>query len=275
MPAYWFSIAVVLFVVIFQKLTTGTNSVTILPKDFVSTSATLTLLTYPFSTFPTINWVYWSLTYELFFYLIVTLSLCFSKYFRLPFLLFISILALVIPVVQQGPLFFLNQWPAFVLGVGVYLLYNKQDFKQIFFAILLIAISFITLTKNFFWSGQIAYCIAAIIATLLIMLSHHIKIKNNPFSKLGDYSYAVYLIHVPVGCYLIGAFKNPAIQKNIFLNISFDLFTYILISCLSFLIFEYIESPCIQAGKLFSKKYFTNTKSNKKSILIPIDTIPH
>lgn len=275
MPTYWLSLIIVLVVVIAQKLITGYNSLTLLPKDFISISTVLTLLTDPFSKVPTINWVYWSLTYELFFYLVITISLYFSKHFRLPFLLLISFLALVIPVVPHGPLFFLQHWPTFALGLGVFLLYNKQDSKYEILGILLIAISLASITKNFLLSGQIAYSLAALIGTLLIILSHHIRLKNNLSSKLGDYSYAVYLIHVPVGVYLIGALKTQNIQKNILLNVIFDLLTYAIVSCISFLIFKFIESPIIQKGKLISKKYFLNPKHNKQVLILEIDTISH
>lgn len=262
-PAYWLSILIVLAVVIFQKVTTGFNSVTVLPKDFVGISAVLTLLTRPFSSIPTINWVYWSLTYELFFYFIITISLSFRKNLELPFLLFVSILALIIPSVPQGILFFLDNWPFFALGLGVYLFYNKQHSNQRSSGILLIAISIITLAKNFLWSSHIAYCAAGIMATLIIIVSHHIAIKKNILSKLGDYSYAVYLIHVPIGCYFLGAFKNQNIQNNIFLNMIFDFFTYVFISYLAHLIFKYIERPAIQLGRNISKKYFIQSYRNE------------
>ncbi|MBC7913692.1 MAG: acyltransferase [Pyrinomonadaceae bacterium] len=275
MPAYWFSLLIVLFVVIIQTLITGYNSITLLPKDIISISAVLTLLTDPFTSIPTINWVYWSLTYELFFYFVVTFSLFFSKSFTLPFLIFISLLSLIIPSESNGPLFFLYHWPTFALGLGVYLLYHKQDSKHWTFCILIFAITLISLTKTFLLSGQITYVAAALIGALLIVLSHHIKLNNNLFSKLGDYSYAIYLIHVPIGVYLIGALKTQDIQKKILLNILFDLLTYAIVFSISFLIFKYIESPFIQKGKLISKKYFFNPKNSKQALKLEIDTIPH
>ena len=74
---YWASLAVVLGTVAIRYLWTGTNDVTPLPRDSWSWLATLILVTHPASSVPTINWVYWSLTYEVAFYLIVALGLAF------------------------------------------------------------------------------------------------------------------------------------------------------------------------------------------------------
>ncbi|WP_419788619.1 hypothetical protein [Mucilaginibacter sp. SP1R1] len=65
-PPYWFSIIIVGIVIICSIVTNGANSIAILPKSGKDILATITLLTTPFSSVPIINWVYWTLTFELF-----------------------------------------------------------------------------------------------------------------------------------------------------------------------------------------------------------------
>lgn len=77
---YWASIAVVLAVVAARKIITGVNDVTYLPRGFGEVFATLSLTTKPVSNVGAINWVYWTLSYEVAFYLIVAGSLLIAKF---------------------------------------------------------------------------------------------------------------------------------------------------------------------------------------------------
>ena len=131
-PPYWFSILIVLFVVLVSLIVIKTNSVAVLPKTIPGMLATVSLLTVPFSGTQVMNWVYWTLTYEIFFYIVIWLFLLFPNKHKIYWLLLISILALVLPVYSRGPLFFLKQWPVFCLGLVIYrVLHNsKQEIWQ-------------------------------------------------------------------------------------------------------------------------------------------------
>lgn len=252
-PPYLFSLLITLIAIIISKMMTGYNSMAVLPKNLSDILITLTLFTYPFSQVGPINWVYWSLTCELIFYIIVCLSLVLPSNIRLLFLLIISLFALFVPVVLAGPLFFLKSWPVFALGFCIYFIQAK---KNRVLTLLLIIINCAALVNNFLLTYQIPYFITTIAAILLISISIKFKLRNNIFSKAGDYSYSVYLLHVPIGIYVLGFLKKTAIQQNIGYNMVYDILTYAIVFIAAYFTFRFIESPSINLGKRIQKANF-------------------
>jgi len=247
-PVFWFSMGVVFIAVAFSIGINGYNSVTKLPSDISSIILSIFLLTTPFSKVEVINWVYWSLTYEIFFYLIIWLYLCLPNKIRYPWLLIISILAIFIPKHEHWFFFFVKHWPAFLLGIGIYLLSLKKDYNR---GSLLLGFAIVGLVYNV--SHQQYYQIACLLTVFSIWIGEHILLKENFFTKLGDYSYAIYLIHVPIGVYIFGSIKQmDFIQKHIVLNIIWDLFLYTIIIGIAKYIFIKIEKPFILIGKKLS-----------------------
>jgi peptidoglycan/LPS O-acetylase OafA/YrhL len=163
----------------------------------------------------------------------------------------------------RGALFILKNWPPFAIGVCIYFIYGQKNKAA---SLVLLLVSSLALIKNFMLNNELPYFIATVIATVLICLGLKYKLKNNTFSKLGDYSYSVYLLHVPLGAFLMGHYKTPVIQQNIYFNIGYDTVTYLLTLGAAYLSFKFIELPSIKAGKQFSQKL-----SGKKVKLINQD----
>jgi peptidoglycan/LPS O-acetylase OafA/YrhL len=258
-PPYWVSIVIVVFAACFQKLYIGSNAVHYIPRNITGILATLTLTTTPFTNINTMNWVYWTLTCELFFYLSVCLILLFNKNFMVYFLIAISLLAAVLPPQKTGLLFFLDQWPAFGLGICIYYFFKGSNAVSRFYFATLLLINLFNLFHRFYFSD---YTIAALLTFSLIFVSHYIKSSANMFSKLGQHSYSVYLIHVPVGVYIIGLFESKYIQQNAIVNFIYDLTVYAFISLLAWLIYNRVEKPSIAYGREISTMYF-NGKPQK------------
>ena len=254
-PAYWFSLIIVLFTALAFKLVTGFNYVAVFPSDLISVIATISLLTKPFSDIPTVNWVYWSLTFELFFYLIIAFSLILKKSFANIFLLAISTMSFFPYLFQFKPLFFLLHWPAFGLGIALFN-FNLNNKRTYWFALLLVLVNLISLIHN---TGAGSYSIMVGITFLLIFIS--IWFKDMPqgfFTVLGDYSYSTYLLHVPLGAFILGSMKTLEIQRNIWANILFDVGVYFIISIVAFYSFSHIEKRFIGIGKSFKKRMITS-----------------
>jgi peptidoglycan/LPS O-acetylase OafA/YrhL len=245
-PAYWFSVAIVLSVVAFWLIAFGVNSVTPLPKSVIGLLATITLLTTPFSNFQIINWVYWTLTYELFFYFITFVSLTIPARYRFYLFIVIAVLVFIIPMHEHWPLFFLQHWPAFCLGTVLYRMLHHAD-KFTFANLLLLALS---IGGLFMLTYLPYYAIACLVTAVLITLNNFKPIKGCFFSGLGNYSYSLYLIHVPVGVYVFGTVKQMAyVQKHIWANCLWDITLLAILHIAAYFIYKKIELPPIQFGK--------------------------
>lgn len=247
-PAYWLSLFIVLLAVIFSLLAYGANSVAELPNNLIKIIATLTILTKPFSSIATVNWVYWSLTVEIFFYIIISLSIIIQRKLRFLWIIIISILPFFLND-ETGFLFFVKYWPAFLLGFSTYYLITKLDFKNM----LLLILSLVTLAVSISHSNQ--FKITCLITICIIVYGHFKPFKKNAISSIGDYSYATYLIHVPIGVNILGYVKQyNFIQQNIFANILWDTLSYIIILFMARLIYLKFELPIIIWGKKYAKK---------------------
>jgi peptidoglycan/LPS O-acetylase OafA/YrhL len=249
-PMYWFSLLVVIICVIIYIVFFGQNSVTVLPHSIKDVSATLTLLTDPFSSIPTTNWVYWSLTVEIFFYLVVGITLLFNRTIQQFLLLTVSLLVFLPDLYTVRGFFFLKDWPVFGLGFALFSLHDKS--KQDYFSWLLLMVNFFALYSLHRFD---AYTITSLVAFVLIAASlFWADLGSNFFSRLGDYAYSVYLIHVPLGVYLLNHFKTPTVQKNVFFQSAYDIIVLIILLFISSLTFRFIELPGIQFGKKVAKK---------------------
>ncbi|NHA05929.1 acyltransferase [Mucilaginibacter sp. HC2] len=249
-PPYWFSLMITCVAILFSKLSTGTNSAAILPKSISAIGATIALLTTPVTKVATINWVYWTLPFEVFFYL-VTCACSFLKkqYFTLA-IIGITLLSVFLPIPKSGPLFFLAFWPLFTLGMVLYKFrYDPSGQKWYNLALLAVTLLGFYTTKQ-----NQPYIIACFITAVLIIIDHFKPIKNNFISKYGDVSYSLYLIHVPLGIYFWNLIqKRETLEQHLVLNITTDFCLLVILICLSGLMHKYVEIPSINYGKKLSR----------------------
>ena len=241
-PPYWVSLAIVLAAACFQRYYTGANAVQGIPRNIEGIIATLTLTTEPLTAIPTMNWVYWTLTCELFFYLAVALVGAFPRRFRVYLLIGVSFASVIIGK-SSGPLFFLAQWPAFGLGISAYYFFHYRD--RLHYSVPLFVINITALFIKFGYSAYAGFTLATL---SLIVLSHFFTSGSNFFSVLGQHAYSVYLIHVPVGVNIMGVlagwYKTQPLP-----NLLGDLVVYALISVLAWLMYKWVEQPSILAGR--------------------------
>lgn len=250
-PAYWFSLIIVIGCLIAYKIIHGANPVQ-LPKTGSSFFATIALLTAPVTQVKTISYVYWTLSYEIFFYLVIFIGLLFPAVYRLLWIILISIATILLPKHDQWPLFFIQYWPYFCLGMVIFrLLHCIHEYFWLNILLLLV-----TIAGFFFITTPFEKIITGLMTGLLIVINHFKPLKNNRLSKLGDYSYAVYLIHVPICVFLLGDIKqNKLLVNNFWLSVSWDIILVVIIIYLSKLIYTYIELPFIQRGKSIADRY--------------------
>lgn len=246
-PIYWISLLIVLLAVATNIMFYGVNSVAQLPQNPFQIGTTLLALTSPLTDVRVINWVYWSLTVELIFYAIIGLYILLKEKYRFIWISIISILPFFYPYQEKGFLFFVQYWPAFLLGFAAYHMFIRQDLKNMFLILLSIVTLALSIHSNYFK-------LACIITVIIIIYGSLRPIKSNFISSIGNYSYAIYLIHVPIGVHIFGYFRQfKLMQQNMFFNILIDLSLFVLILLIAKLMYLKIELPLINYGK----KYFT------------------
>jgi peptidoglycan/LPS O-acetylase OafA/YrhL len=249
-PPYWFSLIITGLLILILKLLRGANSVAAVPKTIHDIFYTVCLLTYPITKVNAINWVYWTLPYEVLFYGVIFIySFAKDNYFTL-LLILLTIGSCMVPPTDTGILSFFKYWPLFGVGAALFKLLHDPKSKQAANIILftLCAISFYTAHLN------LAYCIISGITIILILISHFKPLRNNRISKLGDYSYSIYLIHVPLAVYSFGLYRElPPLSENAMLNPLLDLLLLIMVVFLSKAMYKYIELPSINFGRRLSK----------------------
>ncbi len=203
LPPYWASLLVVAGVVVARKVVSGYNDVTVLPRRLTEILATLTLTTTPVTAIPTVNWVYWTLSYELAFYGMMALALLRWAIFA-PAMLTLTVATAVLavyPLAKLPGLFFLDQWPLFALGVGL----AETIHRRSGFGLAMMVAATIILPLI----APIAVVLAGGLTAASIYLVRafpraEARLYRRPVAFLGTISYSLYLIHVPIGVYALG-----------------------------------------------------------------------
>lgn len=253
-PPYWASLAIVMMVVVVRVQVADVNDVTVLPKEPLAWIATLALATKPVSQVGTINWVYWTLSYEIAFYLVMTVALIRWKFF-LPTMLAVTLISsgqMFFQLVGIPGLFFLDYWPPFALGVGLAL----WSFSRSALAVIL------TLTSGVLTIliTQQEVAIAAILTAISIPILRNHKAMGyakleRPFAALGLISYSLYLTHVPFGVYLIGHAVHLSSQTSVTNRLGVDLLVTMACVIFAFAFYRVAEQPAQQLSRrLFGKK---------------------
>jgi peptidoglycan/LPS O-acetylase OafA/YrhL len=207
--------------------------------------ATLALLTKPATLVPPINWVYWSLTYEVAFYVLVAIGLfCRKPVFFLAMLLPLSYLKVSYqPSSFLGPLlFFADQYPLFALG------FFAQGFKRTAFSLGLTAL---TAALCIYCTSWLMATVGGLTVVLLAWCWPGIKdlVWLRPLARVGDWSYGLYLIHVPIGCYLLIRYRSDFILTSTPLHISYDVAALGICIGASWLVHVTVEVPSQRLGQ--------------------------
>jgi peptidoglycan/LPS O-acetylase OafA/YrhL len=280
-PPFVASLLVVGGVCVLRKYWVGINDVAKWPTNWQGWLATLGVMTQPATTVKAVNWVYWSLTYEILFYVILGATLWLGR-FATPYLLLVSALSCFPALAAKPGLFFLSYWWLFSLGIALWDL-NEGKQRQ---AIALLLLSAVALAVRYgpaettgnvteriesadpgmrasvhFGSDELVT--AALTAVLIVVStrfpnwwSHRLR----PLEMVGLWSYSLYLLHVPVGCYVLLQFRKGVWLESLPLHILFDLLSLAICIGLSSIFFILIEKPSIELGRR-GKTWFGRRKA--------------
>ena len=231
-----------------RKEVGGINDVVRLPARPVEILAVLTLFTAPATSVPTVNWVFWSLTYELFFYFVMGAVLWVPAVFRRRQVLLgihVALCALSLTGISFSgtPLFFVDDWNLFGMGIGICFLSSGAREGAWF-----LGISAVTLAAKIGLGHFGPYDWAAVVAVGLLLMPHRRLAlgRGNPLVFLGRISYSLYLLHVPVGLFVFMRLVRPWIVDSRLRFASMQFIGVILVIAVSALSYRFFEQPFLR-----------------------------
>lgn len=197
--------------------------------------------------------VSWTLSYELYFYLIIGILLALN----IPILITFAIASIIVII----KLFLVSSvkinWLNFLLShflldffAGFFLFslnhyYSKLRYIGVFIVIALISLYFgVTITIENNWTRIVTFGVFGFsVMWILLTLEVNKKFIITGFlKKLGDASYSLYLVHIIfVNMFYLSGFRDALVRNNIAL-LGFIIYT-IMIVIISLLIYKWIELP--------------------------------
>ena len=181
----------------------------------------------------------WSVSIEIAIYIIFFLTLSLLRRYKFIFVIILSILLILLAKIFKIESLFLECARLFFSGVIVYLIttyFNKPKIL-ILISLIMIAASFVGNYKTYL------FCPFAVL--LFSQIDYLIKTKSiqNLFSSLGDLTYSIYLIHVPLQILIIINFDIFNLSETVYATKTFFIFFMILLMIISYFCFLKYEKP--------------------------------
>ncbi|MFD2917444.1 acyltransferase family protein [Psychroserpens luteus] len=187
-----------------------------------------------------LNPVYWTLEVEFHFYLIIGLLIALWN-LKKRWLTIASIIGLFsVSFINQDVITFFKYTDIFVLGI-LTAFYKKEQLGLKPYIASLLIVSFVVYDSH----GIIISLLTLATATLISFASSYGNVKSLIF--LGNISYSLYLLHVPIGVKIVNLSKRLDLNETskygvILVALSFSIFA-------AWLFYKYIEKPSHQWAK--------------------------
>ena len=241
-PAYWFSVIMsfILFSIPFFLNTQVQPNFKITSISFGRFLANLSMLQSYFG-IEHIDGVYWTLSVELVFYIIVLLIFCTKKlkYIELIGWGYVFLLFFTHRYVKSIDLTFIRYGLYFLAGIVYFHIYKDGINLKKNFTLYLLLLATLLLNLKYFYYNLTEQLIVGLIYLIFIFLSLHKLewLRFKPLIFLGQISYSMYLLHENIGFLLFNLFDFWGIH-NIWAKIFVTMFLIIVISKISYHLFE-------------------------------------
>lgn len=270
-PIYWvYSLSVLIVYLFYPNLVNNSQNGEI---NFL-----LSFFLIPHDTLPLLM-VGWSLSYELYFYLLVTLMICFFKWIYFKYILFFILCTILVNVVYEifensiSLNFLLNPYIIeFVIGAFVsyiYVISKERKLDYVCLIMLILTLGFLLYSYDMRYGYELKRVIIfGIPSTLLLIFALILKSQQNNFvgkylSNIGEWSYSIYLSHILVINSLGILFDMLININNVFMDIckiTLTVLFVILTGKISYEVFE--KKMCsflIEKFKYIKLNYFRMT----------------
>lgn len=242
-PAYYASVLFLLALALIHKHFLGVNDITTIPRSFAHIVSVLTITTGVLTGFTEINnWVYWSLTYELTFYLIFSLIFITPKYSKL-LIHGVTVWGALFYLCNFNQPFFLKWWNHFALGIGVFYLTTNAISSGVF----LLGINFLIIYLVYSPALSILSSITVLAILYAIRSPKSLLNTNNFMAQIGEASYSVYLFHIPIGCHILARHRAEDAPAGV--STAYDIMMLAVVLLFSLLFYRYYERFFITVGR--------------------------
>lgn len=193
----------------------------------------------------------WSVSVEVAIYIIFFLTLSMLKKFKIFSVIILSIILLLIDKIKVFDTLFLDCARLFFSGTLVYYLtkLNTKQFVLIIISLLLLTFSFVGNFKTYL------FCPSLVLFFVSIEKYITGKLTQQYFRNLGNLTYSLYLLHLPVQIVVLIFFKLMNFSENIFKTNYFFFSFFIILMILANYSFRLYEKPL---NELIRKKFKNN-----------------
>lgn len=228
LPPYWASVGLVLALVGLRLADLGVNDYVRLPRPAVDGLYMAFALVRPASGVEGLNPVYWTLGYEIAFYVI--LGLLGARWLGWG----AAGVSAVAPLLTAFPF---DLWGLFALGVGCHCARRGERAAAVVLA--LVNLAHVALNVG------LAQAAAGAAAAALIVFPPGWILRRGfgVLERIGGFSYSLYLIHVPVGCYLLRWYLPWPFAREFWPSVAHDALTLVATLVAAWAFHRAVEAP--------------------------------
>lgn len=246
-PPYYLSLAAMIGAGLVHKLLIGPFGTDTFPKTASDLLAVLGIMTHPATPVVAVSWVNWTLTYELFFYLIIGFSMVTRA--RYVTLFVVSALGFFSASLHTVPgLFFVDFWCIYALGAAFFefcagrkllgaclgvintaaMVINHPPLVNVIVAVTLLTVAFSTYRP----SSPLG--------------------RRNLLTKVGAFSYSLYLLHCPVGVSAWFGAQTKWGLTEFPMNLLYYLVLFALCMLAAWISYLLVEKPSLRMAKAYA-----------------------
>jgi peptidoglycan/LPS O-acetylase OafA/YrhL len=145
---------------------------------------------------------------------------------------------------HNAPVFFINQWCLFALGAAIAEWLDKPTALVPALVITSLCDALMHLTI-----GEVVAASSAFVLVVMAVSARFAWINREPvLHRLGDWSYSLYLTHVPIGVWValgVDPYPRTLGASSFCLHLAFDAFAFTVCVVFAFVFWNLVERPAI------------------------------
>ena len=246
-PPYLLSLFVVLGSAVVRKVFVNVNDAITLPGNWMAWIATITITTRPATPVPVMNWVYWTLPYEVMFYLVIGLTVAAKHRYLLLYV--VTGMGFVETIRTIPGLFFLSHWAIFCFGLAFY----EYWYGAKRHGVILMVVSIAQVTMNFSRTITVILLVTFVSVLISEKWSGCVLRRRTILSQCGDWSYSIYLLHVPLGVFCLYGAQQFLGMEGFPMNVVYIGALLVVTLFCSWISYHLVEIPAIRIGKAYAE----------------------